>query len=457
MLERCSYRGQELHFFTGSINTNKNIFTTIVGRNGSGKSRFLREIIKSFAEVSEPRREREIREFSGLKALIGNRPQNIIASSTSPFDKFPIPFGRNGYELTHDSYYFYQGLRGLGSSNLSLAFMSRTLGFLIKALSSDRERVGTVMEVLDYLGYEEFLVARFMLDVPKDFMVGFVSATSPTEFISNFLYDSKNLVGLHNRKIKTLLDGISNEEDVFILRSALRDFMASFGRPRIDAVISGTGAVDAISGKMLTRHFNVLLDMGLLRLRDVTLKKKGLPEAFTITDASSGEQCVLMALMGVAANIKDGSLVCIDEPEICLHPEWQERYIKLLMTTFSGFKNCHFIIATHSPQVIAKLADENCFVLDIQTGKTFDAKDLNNRSADFQLARIFGAPGYKNEYLTREILNALASLGAGKALSDERSGALKDLLMLKGLLEEDDPVKDLLHLLERALEAKAND
>ncbi len=456
MLESCIYRGQKLDFHTRTVDPDGNIFTTIVGRNGSGKSRFLRELVNSFAEVNEPRRERELKEISSLSSLIGTRPKNIIASSTSPFDKFPIPYGKVGYELTHDNYYFYQGLRGLGHTNLSLAFMSRTLGFLIKALSSDRERVGTVMEVLDYLGYQEFVVARFVLDVPRDFMTGLISAPNPTDFINNFLGATTNILGVHGRKLRTLLDSITSEEDIYNLRSALRDFMGNFGRPRIDAVISGAGAVDAISGKILTRHFTVLLDMGLLRLRDVTLKKKDVADSFTITDASSGEQCVLMALMGIAANIKDGSLVCIDEPEICLHPEWQERYIKLLMKTFSGFKGCHFIIATHSPQIISKLADDNCFVLDIQTGRTIDARDLNNRSADFQLARIFGAPGFKNEYLTREILNALTILGAGRSLSEERLAALEDLLKLKEILEEDDPVRDLLTLLEGAMEAKAN-
>lgn len=453
MINGCLYRGRNLKFHTGNVNLDKNIFTTIVGRNGSGKSRLLRELVNSFANVTESRREREVNESPNLCHVDGERPSNIIASSTSPFDKFPIPYERGAIDV-QDGYYFYQGMRGLASVNLSLSFMSEILGFLIKALTYDSTRVGTVMGVLDYLGYQEKIVARFIVEVPRSLVMCFVHGTDPISELDRFF--SVNSKGtLNTRKLRSLFVS-SSPEEVSRIVAALKDYFVNFERPRIDAVISSTGAVDALSGRLLSDHFTVLLDAGLLRLRDVTLTKKGLPNFFKINDASSGEQCVLMALLGIAANIQDGSLICIDEPEICLHPEWQERYIQLLMTTFSEFKGCHFVIATHSPQIISKLADTNCFVLDMQSARIYNANEFNNRSADFQLASIFGAPGYKNEYLMRELLNALTVLGTGRNLSAEQMRVFSNFLDLKDVLEEDDPVKDLLVLLEDALEAKNN-
>lgn len=158
-----------------------------------------------------------------------------------------------------------------------------------------------------------------------------------------------------------------------------------------------------------------------------------------------------MAMLGIASHIQDGALICIDEPEICLHPEWQERYIHLLMTTFGQFRNCHFIIATHSPQVVAKLQDKNCFVLDLESGTTTAASELSSRSADFQLARVFKAPGFQNEYLSRVAFNALRIIGSGKELEKDQLKEVENLLLLKDTLSLEDPVRQLMEILEHAL------
>jgi hypothetical protein len=178
-----------------------------------------------------------------------------------------------------------------------------------------------------------------------------------------------------------------------------------------------------------------------------------MPRKILIGDASSGEQCVVMALLGIASHIRDGAWIFIDEPEVCLHPEWQEKYIELLTDAFKGFSNCHFLIATHSPQIVSKLDDDNCFVLDLEFGTTVPASKLNKRSADFQLANLFRAPGYKNEYLTRELVNALEVIGAGDSLSSDRRKEIYQLLALKDFLEETDPVRKLMEILERSMRA----
>jgi hypothetical protein len=160
-----------------------------------------------------------------------------------------------------------------------------------------------------------------------------------------------------------------------------------------------------------------------------------------------------MALLGVASHIKDGALICIDEPEICLHPQWQERYIHLLMTTFSRFKSCHFLIATHSPQIVAKLQDQNCYILDLENGITVSASEINDRSADFQLARVFKTPGFQNEYMQRVIFNALRHIGSGKSLAPDLLREVQDLLYLKEELSLDDPVRNLMDILAESLDA----
>ncbi|EDU5399669.1 AAA family ATPase, partial [Salmonella enterica subsp. enterica serovar Telelkebir] len=86
-----------------------------------------------------------------------------------------------------------------------------------------------------------------------------------------------------------------------------------------------------------------LMKLNLLSIRDIYLYKKSGDEV-VLYEASSGEQCLLINTFGIANCIADNALILIDEPEVSLHPEWQEVYIELLMDVFSHKKGCHFII-----------------------------------------------------------------------------------------------------------------
>ncbi|MFA0289575.1 AAA family ATPase, partial [Vibrio sp. 10N.222.45.F7] len=116
-------------------------------------------------------------------------------------------------------------------------------------------------------------------------------------------------------------------------------------------------------------------------------------------DASSGEQCLAMMLLGIASQIENNSLICIDEPEISLHPEWQEEFIPLINDLFSLYSGCHFVIATHSPLLVSKLSSDNCFILNLDENMLIDSSKSTSYSSDYQLATLFKSPGFKNEYL----------------------------------------------------------
>lgn len=61
-----------------------------------------------------------------------------------------------------------------------------------------------------------------------------------------------------------------------------------------------------------------------------------------IQDMSSGQLCLISSFSSIAAHIRNGSLIFIDEPEISLHPLWASQYIELLQNKFSSFQRCHF-------------------------------------------------------------------------------------------------------------------
>lgn len=66
---------------------------------------------------------------------------------------------------------------------------------------------------------------------------------------------------------------------------------------------------------------------------------------------SSGEQHEIILMFDLLFNVRPGTLVLIDEPEISLHVVWQLGFIPDVrrIAELTGFR---FIVATHSPQII---------------------------------------------------------------------------------------------------------
>lgn len=445
MLSGCVYQGRELAFSVGnSEQSSANKFTVIVGKNGTGKSRLLQALVTTFIKVSDQEYRRSLDNARVPRPEIDVSyecpPSCVIALSTSPFDRFPTK--SRGY-LETDAYQ-YLGLRGLGSQNLSLSFVSRIFGALLEAVGSDLSHAKTIKTVLDYLGYDGFIEARFVCSMHRTALARIFDSE---ERLSDVLNEPR---AAPEDRFFSNLRNLSHDQLEKALH-ILHKWHTTRAKPRLDLRVDARGIYDVLAAEEFDLDWAFLLKIGFFQLRDLGLSKKGSNSLIRINDASSGEQCVVMALLGIASHIRDGALICIDEPEICLHPEWQERYIQLLMTTFSQFHGCHFIIATHSPQIIAHLQGENCYVLDLENGTTQQASEINGRSADFQLAKVFRVPGERNEYLSRVFFNALRTLGSGEALSPESLKELYSLLSLKTGLNDEDPVKGLMDIFEKTI------
>ncbi|MCL1028881.1 AAA family ATPase [Serratia silvae] len=165
--------------------------------------------------------------------------------------------------------------------------------------------------------------------------------------------------------------------------------------------------------------------------------------------ASSGEQCILLSLLGIATNICNRSLILIDEPEISLHPEWQEKYISLLMRIFERYNSCLFVIATHSPQVVSKLDPFRSYIYTIKNDELVSASEYVKKSSDFQLANLFLAPGYKNEYLTRELITFLTS--PNEYMKSNKADEIKKIISLRETIDPLDPVSKLIEIAQKVI------
>lgn len=72
---------------------------------------------------------------------------------------------------------------------------------------------------------------------------------------------------------------------------------------------------------------------------------------------SSGEQHELVLAYDLLFNVREGSLVLIDEPEISLHVGWQQEFLNDI-SRIGAVTDLRFIVATHSPQIIHKWWDK---------------------------------------------------------------------------------------------------
>ncbi|MDE0508760.1 MAG: AAA family ATPase [Gammaproteobacteria bacterium] len=66
---------------------------------------------------------------------------------------------------------------------------------------------------------------------------------------------------------------------------------------------------------------------------------------------SSGEQHELVILYELLFRVKNNSFVLIDEPELSLHVDWQDKFLEDLLQ-MAKISNFRVLLATHSPQII---------------------------------------------------------------------------------------------------------
>lgn len=418
-----------------------NTFTVIVGKNGTGKSRLLRAVVTHLIDgvverTSLLRDERmSLVRDPGSSLIVEHDPSRIICVSTSPFDKFPI--------LRRDHIndgYSYLGLRGLPSMNLGLAYMSRIIYTLIDAADQSLEQAQSVAEVLDYLGYEGVINVELQLP-PSRFLEDLLAASNAENVLDEYLnrppiFSSDGIGAL--RQLRAMGSHRLHE----VLEAAKR-CVPAIKHGRVILSVSSNGVDIAMKSGADRADVLLIARSGLMRLRDVVLTKRGLGRPLKLQEASSGEQAVVMGLLGIGSQMRDGALICIDEPEVCLHPEWQEKYIQLLFYTFSKFRGCHFLIATHSPQIVAQIPEGSCYVMSMEDGRAVNAREYANRSIDFQLAEVFNAPGYRNEYLSRVALNVFAKASKAKKFDQQSLHELATLRKVFDDLRTNDPLRDL--------------
>ena len=158
-----------------------------------------------------------------------------------------------------------------------------------------------------------------------------------------------------------------------------------------------------------------------------SVQKNG--ETFYLEQLSDGERGLLALVFDLTRRLTTANptnsnpiaegiaLVMIDEIELHLHPKWQRKAVRKLREVF---KNCQFIITTHSPQVIGQVKAEKLRLLSHdETGKVVLCKITQAFGMDssWVLQNIMGTPArdYETEQHLSKIFDAIDEGEYGKA------------------------------------------
>ncbi|MCQ2244294.1 MAG: ATP-binding protein [Bacteroidaceae bacterium] len=165
---------------------------------------------------------------------------------------------------------------------------------------------------------------------------------------------SSDALGKLDRSLLTELDC-----QLFNLQRRYLDYQVNIGNRIIQALQSGSSDAASEAQKLSAQKqkFQDLVDdlfaetgKKLIRTEN-EIRFSQIGEVVLPTQLSSGEKQILCILLTVLVEDMQPYVLLMDEPEVSLHVDWQERLIEMILALNP---NVQIILTTHSPAVIMK-------------------------------------------------------------------------------------------------------
>lgn len=143
--------------------------------------------------------------------------------------------------------------------------------------------------------------------------------------------------------------------------------------------------------------FNILeLD---IKLKGISKDGKNMPifensqgEEFDINELSSGEKQLFLRTLSIKMLEPEDSIILIDEPELSLHPKWQQQIIKVYQNIG---KNNQIIVATHSPHILGSVPSKNIIIL---------SKNEENKIVPITGEELYSSYGQTSDRILEDIM-----------------------------------------------------
>jgi len=174
--------------------------------------------------------------------------------------------------------------------------------------------------------------------------------------------------------------------------------------------------------------------------RNITLFTNSSGDEFDINELSSGEKQLFLRTLAIKMLNPENSIILIDEPELSLHPKWQQRIVDVYKKIG---KNNQIIIATHSPHILGSVKKENIMLLDkdgerkivIKTGD--ELHDSYGQPTERILEDIMGLKTTRNQEIFDKLEKIREMVNEDKYETDNFKKEYGDLKEILGTMDED--------------------
>lgn len=189
-----------------------------------------------------------------------------------------------------------------------------------------------------------------------------------------------------------------------------------------------------------------ILDLDI-KISGISKNAKSIPiftnsagDKFDINELSSGEKQLFLRTLAIKMLNPENSIILIDEPELSLHPKWQQRIVDVYRKIG---KNNQIIIATHSPHILGSVKKENIMLLDkddegkivVRTGD--ELYDSYGQPTDRVLKDIMGLETTRNPKVFKLLEEVRKIVDRDEYNSDEFKEKYRKLKGILGSKDED--------------------
>lgn len=442
-------RIREIHTSVGFTNGlgkhdfNTNRIDVITGANGSGKTILLNSILQFFREKPKTTAFNPTVIYTVDNANYRDpekaKPLKLVAQTFSPFSRFPSPKSTQKSLVERyttesgsktDEYIcagIHRGTRSIGP-NLSKSVLENS----IFRLSESSEYAGALAKALSILKFSSKITFKYS---SKKVLSDLFSARDRKTAILNVIREAINTVptGAIPRSPLAIEASMSDQST---LASLIDSTMEQLERTTIDYRHFELG-FDFRNRHLLDfatlQSLALLRKLGFLKITNCFIGSERSTSS-DISYSSSGQQQILCSLLSLVSSLSDGAVVLIDEPELSLHPTWQQLYFDSLQASIAPFRDCHIIVATHSPLIVQRAQNAGAGV--IRMGTNVQQVDLKDERASVEdaLLDIFETPITDSVEMASIIFDAVTQAEGGSTA--ERQRALTKLRRLQHIYSE---------------------
>ncbi|ASS38692.1 AAA family ATPase [Fusobacterium sp. oral taxon 203] len=278
--------------------------------------------------------------------------------------------------------------------------------------------------------YYSYLIAKFFENPPK---IIYVPAENKFEEIQTY----STTLSKEYKFINTINSNIIRDIPSYI--ATRRNYLAT-----IEEDLTMKEVTNKVVNE-INSIFNILeLDV---KLKGFSKDEKTMPifensasEEFDINDLSSGEKQLFLRTLSIKMLEPNNSIILIDEPELSLHPKWQQRIIEVYKKIG---ENNQIIVATHSPHILGSISNENIFILyrnengkiEAKTGAELDSS--YGQPVERVLKDIMGLKSVRTPKIDRDIQELRKLVDEDKYDTEEFKKKYNNLLKILGNIDED--------------------